>query len=248
MSKSLMDGEVQVDTNRVDRIVEELSEDIKYSIIGELGAKNVSYYSETLQRAKDMESQGIDQDTIEAETGWRKYKGDWKTISTEALLGIRDYTAIQINEKTSLSEVISNNILLTMYPEMGDYSIVFADENYDGFPENFNKDDFFEKTDGRYVNDDKTIYINTSSDAIKRIEEEYESIFKGANKPDKIDFEYITLVSTVGHELQHVIQEIEDHPRGGSTNTVFQVGLNLLGVKPKPNESLKRTIDKALNS
>lgn len=53
------------------------------------------------------------------------------------------------------------------------------------------------------------------------------------------------MVSTVGHELQLFIQEIEDHPRGGSTNTVLQVGLNLLGVKPNPNESLKRTIDKA---
>ena len=132
---------------------------IKYQVIGEQGASRMTEYKESLNRAKELEKEGKTPAQIEIETGWYKFKGDWRTIPKEVVesFQIKDKT---VNKELTLKQVLGDDsTIFSFYPEISGAKVVFLGENY--------KDNAFEEAKKQTFGfvDEKTgtIYINMAT-------------------------------------------------------------------------------------
>ena len=106
-----------------------------YSIIGQVGAENAKEYRESLEEAKKLDSEGMSLEEIEQRTGWYKQNNLWKTITKETVeaLILKDY---EVNEIKKLKDILNeDNILLQMYPQIGEYSVLFYDNSQENSKE-----------------------------------------------------------------------------------------------------------------
>ncbi len=183
------------------------SNDIRYQIIGEKGANRIQQYKDSLDKAKELEKQGKTLLEIEQQTGWYKYKGLWKTLPKEVLesFSIKNNTKDKI---LKLKEVLDEgNKIFEFYPELNSTKVVFVGKGVQGMemPENF------ENGNGTYNEASGTILINTVS--------------KGIAVGDR-EQKY-----TLAHEIQHAIQKLEQHPRGGHIESILDEAMGILSIK-----------------
>lgn len=187
--------------------------DIRYQIIGEQGASRMVEYKQQLDRAKQLEIEGKTPAQIELETGWYKYKGDWRTIPKEVVesFQIKDRT---VNKELTLKQVLGDdNTIFNFYPEIGGTKVIFLGENY--------KDTSIEETKKQtfgFVDTEKgIIYINTA--------------VTDSATGDRIIVEEDEQVRTLAHEVNHLIQSIEGFPTGGNLLTVVHKAMDIIGEK-----------------
>ena len=177
-----------------------------YSIIGEKGANNVEEYKRTLDEAKEMFSNGESLDAISAKTGWYKQGENWKKLSIEAIeqLGIKKY---ETNKIYRLNEILENNILFRLYPEINEYSVVFYNNTMENQPQ-------------------ETLPWGNSYGALKE-----EKKLIGINlleRGDERDDQAIR--RTLAHELTHVLQTLEKFPVGGGYSSIILETNDILGI------------------
>ena len=205
--------------------------DPQFRIIGETGAANLDKAEEATTRldnlaiAREMEQAGKDVKSIRLATGWEKgVDGKWRyevpdgklkqdkfpfeelqSFDTKGRLIFTDHAP----RKYKLSEIIDDPELFKAYPELEDLHVEFNNSNI--------------KANAAYINSSKGllpkgIYLNNLN-------------LVNENKDWNNDFtkKYLAATddtkSTLVHEIQHAIQEIEGFARGGNTNTLNQNNL-----------------------
>lgn len=196
------------------------SNDIRYQIIGEQGASRMVEYKQQLDRAKQLETEGKTPAQIELETGWYKYKGDWRTIPKEVVesFQIKDRT---VNKELTLKQVLGDdNTIFNFYPEIGGTKVIFVGEDYKNNPfENIK-----EQALGFFNAENGAIYINTSiTNPTTGIREN----ITGFNQ-----------LKTLAHEVNHLIQSIEGFPTGGNMYTVAKKASEIVGIEFKDLQEL----------
>lgn len=178
--------------------------DIRYQIIGEVGASRIEEYNNLLKQAKELEKQGKDY----SQTGWYKSPDGWKYLSEEI---VRDFKIenYKENEKLTLKEVIGNeNKLFEVYPEAEKISVIFYSPTIENIQE---IKDIEEDSFGKYDRKNEIIYINAYDEGVK--------------------IPIQGLKFTLGHEIQHVVSRLENFAPGGNLTTVFDEGLKILNIK-----------------
>lgn len=177
--------------------------DIRFQIIGEQGASRMIEYKRQLDRAKELEKDGKTPAQVELETGWYKYKGDWRTIPKEVVKSfkIKDKT---INKELTLKQVLGDdNVLFKFYPEVGETKVIFLGETYEGI----SVPSDIQQSLGLFSKKDGTIFINTFTDKDGR---------GGRERISETDIR-----KTLGHEVNHRLQQIEGFPVGGDRYSVI---------------------------
>jgi hypothetical protein len=184
---------------------------VKFQVLGEQGAalldakervKGVENARriDNLGVARSMESQKMDPLDIKRATGWERGRdGLWRYETIHDAAFTKDFNlgeAIRSEKKIPLTEAIGeDNNLIQAYPELKKMTVQFVREYIqDG------RNHMDPGTNAFYDKAKKTIVFNAS-----RFNE------------GSID----TVSSIMVHEVQHVIQEIEGHNRGGGEYTVF---------------------------
>lgn len=194
--------------------------DIRFSIIGERAAVNVENYKKSLEEAKLMEANGASPIEIESKTKWYKYQGQWRTLSNEAIRAFKDIKLPEINKKTSLKNILGNeNILLKMYPSLGDINVTIVGENNKKVPEDVKN--ALQNSGGLYRPENGHIYINSD---LQDTSNETEAEAGGLSRR----FNFILI-----HEMQHAIQQEESMPRGGNLFTLLRKSYSLLKLDPE---------------
>ena len=177
---------------------------IRFQIIGEKGASRIQEYQNLLDQAKELEAKGEDY----SQTGWYKGLDGWKYLSKEVIENFKIVNKEE-NKVLKLKEVLGDeNILFTIYPEMQEVSVVFLNENKQGY-EKFKPID--KDTAGEFNPSDETIRIN---------------IFYQGNERTLEEVQY-----TLGHEVSHYGQRLEGFSRGGNQQTVLQEALDILNIE-----------------
>lgn len=178
------------------------SNDIRYQIIGEQGASRMVEYKQQLDRAKELEKEGKTPAQIELETGWYKYKGDWRTIPKEVVesFQIKDKT---VNKELTLKQVLGDDsTIFSFYPEISGAKVVFLGENY--------KNNAFEEAKKQTFGfvDEKTgtIYINMAT--------------TNPSTGDRVAVEEDEQVRTLEQAVKNLIQE---SAQKGSKETVEEI-------------------------
>lgn len=195
------------------------SDDIRYQIIGEQGAKRIEQYKNSLDEAKKLESEGVSYAEIESKTKWYKFKGNWRMLSPELIKSFKIQRREE-NTELTLKEVLGNeNSIFKVYPEISKIKVVFYNPT---LPiENIKVPEGIEESNGAYIQEDEVIFINT-----------------GIQTRD-------AQLYTLAHEVQHVIQEIEGHPTGGGLNSVLYETIKILNIptETETGSSLKYLVD-----
>lgn len=121
----------QLNTTEIQERAAELTETEQtapqFQIISEKGAQAIEDYNNRLNRAKELESQGVEYSDISDQTGWYKFQDDWRFFSNEALrqFDINEEN-IKENETQNITEILDpENILFKMYPSLLDYKVKF---------------------------------------------------------------------------------------------------------------------------
>jgi hypothetical protein len=185
---------------------------VDFQIIGEKGANNLAPYKSSLEEAKRLESQGVSANEIEARTRWYKYKGSWKMLSPEVIKDFYITKKVEKNKEYKLKEVLKDeNIIFKIYPQLGEYKVIFVDTNQQDTPQNL--PEVFKNMYGAYDNSSRTVFLNTSIEGVERrlSEQQY----------------------TLAHEVSHIIQEIEGFPAGGNKESILNEALDILKIEPK---------------
>jgi len=193
------------------------AQDINFQIIGEKGANNLAPYKSSLEEAKRLESQGVSANEIEARTRWYKYKGSWKMLSPEVIKDFYITKKVEKNKEYKLKEVLKDeNIIFKIYPQLGEYKVIFVDTNQQDTPQNLPEN--FEEKYGAYNEDNKTVFLNTTIEGVERrlSEQQY----------------------TLAHEVSHIIQEIEGFPKGGIKTSILTEALTILNIPIKEENRL----------
>ena len=185
----------------------------QYSIIGEQGATRMIEYKQQLDRAKELEKEGKTPAQIELETGWYKYKGDWRTIPKEVVesFQIKDRT---VNKELTLKQVLGDDsTIFSFYPEISGAKVVFLGENY--------KNNAFEEAKKQTFGfvDEKTgtIYINMAT--------------TNPSTGVREDVNGFNQLKTLAHEVNHLIQKVEGFPTGGNFTTVAKKAAEMVGIE-----------------
>lgn len=189
------------DVAREDQIF--LRNNVQFQIIGEQGASRMLEYKQQLDLAKELEKEGKTPAQIELETGWYKYKGDWRTIPKEVVeaFQIKDRT---VNKELTLKQVLGeDNVLFKFYPQVGETKVVFLGETYEGI----SVPNDIQQSLGLFSKKDGTIFINTFTDKDGR---------GGRERISETDIR-----KTLGHEVNHRLQQIEGFPVGGDRYSVI---------------------------
>jgi hypothetical protein len=105
-------------------------EDIRYSLIGEMGASNIESYGRygspayALEQARDMEADGKSVKEIRVATNWERGKdGKWR-------YEINDGVYIDPEDKDKeykLSDILKNDALYEAYPELADMPVYYTE-------------------------------------------------------------------------------------------------------------------------
>lgn len=182
---------------------EKLQGKVKYQIIGEKEASRIEQYKQSLDRAKELESQGKSIEEIENQTGWFKNKqGQWKYFSNEYIQQFSlkdDYLNIK-NKPQTVKDIIKDNIILQAYPELKDLKVLFYDKTFKNLPREVGE------TNGFYNEGEETLYINMD------------------NRDGK------SLGSIFSHELAHHLQKLEGFSTGGGLNSILIYAMHLTGA------------------
>lgn len=112
----------------------------KYSFVGEKGLNNAIYQDSGyiqvergLNRAKQMNEKGIDNETIRQTTGWFQDKNkDWKFEISDKNMKLKDNIKLKENTSYKLGDIIEHDNLFVMYPELKNYKVSFEDINTSG--------------------------------------------------------------------------------------------------------------------
>jgi hypothetical protein len=176
----------------------------RFQIIGEVGASRIQEYNDLLNQAKELETQGKDY----SQTGWYKGVDGWKYLSKEAIENFKIINKEE-NKLLTLKDVIGDeNILFEIYPEIQDLSVVFLNKNAENY-EKFKS--LGEDERGEFNSDDKSIRINTN------------------HKTNRGNIQGLQF--TLGHEVAHQIQRIENFSRGGNGTTILNEALSILNIE-----------------
>lgn len=115
----------------------------KYSFVGEKGLNNAimqepaTYMTieQGLNRAKQMQKAGTDNEGIRQNTGWfQDRNGDWKFEISDKNMKIKDNIKLKENTSYKLGDILEHNTLFTMYPNLKNIDIKFKDlKNVNGF-------------------------------------------------------------------------------------------------------------------
>ena len=115
----------------------------KYSFVGEKGLNNAimqepaTYMTieQGLNRAKQMQKAGTDNESIRQNTGWfQDRNGDWKFEISDKNMKIKDNIKLKENTSYKLGDILEHNTLFTMYPNLKNIDIKFKDlKNVNGF-------------------------------------------------------------------------------------------------------------------
>ena len=125
------------------------SNNIRKQVISEKGAQKIEKYKNNLEKAKELEKKGVSLSDISDQTGWYKFKGDWRMFSNEALEQFK-INMPEEGKTVKLTDVLeSENILFTMYPSLVEVNIVFNEEKSDS------------EAKGNYVPATNTINVNS---------------------------------------------------------------------------------------
>lgn len=166
-----------------------------------------------VRKAEDMESKGTSPEEIYQQTGLsRGVEGAWEAeLDYDVKLNKGVYLQIikQQVEKSGnkiykLRDVISYPQLFKAYPELRDKRVIFISDP--------------DKIWIGATNDKGDIGINLADDV--QIEQEEVAYRMGYFEPDAVDKAYI---STIIHEIQHLIQRIEDWPGGFNLREAFDI-------------------------
>lgn len=119
------------------------SNQTRYSFVGEKGLNNAimqepgTYMTaeQGLNRAKQMQKTGTDNENIRQNTGWfQDRNGDWKFEISDKNMKIKDNIQLKENTNYKLGDIIEHNTLFTMYPNFKNIDINFKDlKNVNGF-------------------------------------------------------------------------------------------------------------------
>lgn len=113
----------------------------KFSFVGQNGIKNavqqepLKYISveRKLNKAKQMQQTGIDNESIRQNTGWFQDKnGDWKFEISDKNIKIKNNVNLKENTSYKLGEIIEHDALYKIYPELKNYKVSFEDINTSG--------------------------------------------------------------------------------------------------------------------
>nr|DAS65360.1 MAG TPA: Large polyvalent protein associated domain 23 [Bacteriophage sp.] len=191
---------------------------IKYSLIGEVGLKNLSkennkaYISlnNRLRKAKSMNEKKVSNQEIWLETGWFLDKNNrWKYDLTDKPFSLKE---VNIKENTSykLGDLVEHKALFKLYPELKDITVRIKDYN--------NK-----STNGSYSKNSNEINISN----------------KLLNTQD--------IEGTLIHEIQHAIQKIEGFEGGSNTRLSRLKYYNSLG-EIEASDTKERFINEKYNN
>ena len=191
---------------------------IKYSLIGEVGLKNLSkennkaYISlnNRLKKAKSMNEKKVSNQEIWLETGWFLDKNNrWKYDLTDKPFSLKE---VNIKENTSykLGDLVEHKALFKLYPELKDITVRIKDYN--------NK-----STNGSYSKNSNEINISNKLLNIQDIE------------------------GTLIHEIQHAIQKIEGFEGGSNTRLSRLKYYNSLG-EIEASDTKERFINEKYNN
>lgn len=113
----------------------------KYSFVGEKGLNNAVkkdtqfiQLERGLNKAKQMQKRGIDNETIRQNTNWFQDKnGAWKFEISDKNMQIKKNIKIKDNTTYKLGDIVEHDKLFTMYPELKNIKIYFKnDKNIGG--------------------------------------------------------------------------------------------------------------------
>jgi hypothetical protein len=181
-------------------------QETKFQIIGEKGASRIEEYNNLLNQAKELEKQGATPAEIEKQTLWYKFKGQWRTLPKEILQSFKVVSNTR-DKILTLKEVIGDdNVLFKFYPEIDKTKVVFVREGV----QDLQTPEDFEDYSGAYDEGSDTIFINT--------------MYEG-NEVGEKEEKY-----TLGHEIQHRIQEVEGFPKGGDYTSILDEALTILNI------------------
>ncbi len=116
----------------------------RYSFVGQKGLNNAikqepaTYMTieQGLNRAKQMQRAGINNEDIRQDTGWFQDKnGDWKFEISDKGMSIKDN--IKKNSSNKLGNILNHNTLFTMYPELSEIKVEFKESK--GISGNYNR-------------------------------------------------------------------------------------------------------------
>jgi hypothetical protein len=164
-------------------------------------------------QAEDMEAKGTSPEDIYKKTGLsRGVEGAWEAeLDYDVKLNKGVYLQIikqQVersgNKIYKLKDIISYPALFKAYPELRDKRVVFISDS--------------DKVWVGATNDKGDIGINLADDI--QIEQEEVAYRMGYFEADAVDKAY---VSTIIHEVQHLIQRIEDWPGGFNLQEAFDI-------------------------
>ena len=189
--------------------------DIRYSLIGEMGARNLDLAEEATIRldnlniAREMESAGKDAKTIKMATGWERGADYFWRYEIDDVKFVNPEEWVNKKGKLTLKDIVTNaDELFAAYPELKDIKIKKSAAIGDG---------------GSYNNKEKTITLSVG--ILRRgleIQKNVEGFNTSQEEIDKLMDAVINveLRGTLVHEIQHAIQNIEGFARGGNANMV----------------------------
>jgi len=171
----------------------------------------------SLSAAKKEYSKKTDMEIIKSVTGWELgLEGMWKFEMTDNI-DFKDEFIESEKGEGLLTEVFNiDPFLLVSYPSLSEIRVSFAPlENVNSI--------------GYYNAEEKLIFLNTKA----------EEFNNKSNKKNEIN-----LYSTILHEIQHAIQDIENFARGGSSSSIGMIKSEVLKETERGLESLKDDRDR----
>jgi uncharacterized radical SAM superfamily protein len=191
-----------------------------FQIVGEQGAKNLNVLNSLFNQAKELEIQGASPQQIENKTGWFKEEGQWKYFSNELLqeFNIKKGLDTSPGKEYTLDQVLENTSLFTLYPQLKNINV------------HFYKKSEADTANGSYSNGLIRISSreqNIGESGVGNNGGEVRNIINNIESGDLNGSKYYAL--TLIHEVSHAIQEIENFPRGGNSDTIFNEAKKIIG-------------------
>lgn len=220
----------------------EESDDIRFSLRGIIGAENAEdeVALDNLEVAEEMENAGKDSPTIWRATGWeRGADGKWRNEIPDA----KQKEGVSLQKRNIAGEVLDAPELFDSYPELAEMPIDLVNSAAAGaynreqkritLDTDYNTTFEMSKEDKKKVEESTIDFIRNGSwkrqsDIVKfknGLSEQYGKLVLNSNG-----------ITTILHELQHAIQQIEGFAKG--TNDKLQTRLYYQqSMKTKPEET-----------
>ncbi len=206
---------------------------LKAMVVGEQGARNNQEINNRLEEAKRLLESGTDVYDIENRTGWAYRDNQWKYYSPEVMRIFKykkDPSTLTPNVEYDLPDVLESPELFKLYPQLKNQKIIFTD-GLDTRIRAIIPEDF------EGARRDEYVYISlnrTNGEFGTRVQLDYYGGYsnKFSNDPTYVGIqsELPRNVLILGHELMHIIQEIEGFPMGGGPQTVLREAFRRLSA------------------